>query len=363
MSFQNIYRGKTVLVTGHTGFKGSWLILWLKELGANVIGISKDIPTEPSHFQLLELENDIHHNIFDVTEKDLLQASIISHSPDFIFHLAAQPLVNESYRNPSETFSANIMGVNNVLDSLRFLDKKCACVIITSDKCYDNIEIERGYNEDDNLGGKDPYSASKGAAELVFKGYYHSFFKNQSLIRIATARAGNVIGGGDWASNRIVPDCIRAWENGENVMIRNPNATRPWQHVLEPLSGYLHLGYTLWTDSKYNGESYNFGPNEGESYSVVKLIDNMSMAFFNGNDPRFEIEEEGSFHEASLLALDCKKAETDLNWSQTLSFEETCDLTSGWYKNYHLTQCKELSISQITSFIRIAKSKGFQWAN
>jgi len=363
MPFQNIYKGKTVLVTGHTGFKGSWLILWLKHLGANVVGISKDIPTVPSHFQLSELEKNIQHHFIDVTEKDLLQSFIESISPDFIFHLAAQPLVNESYRNPSETFLTNVMGVNNILDSVRSLEKKCTCIIVTSDKCYDNIEIERGYHENDSLGGKDPYSASKGAAELVFKGYFHSFYKDQSLIRVATARAGNVIGGGDWATNRIVPDCVRAWENGENVIVRNPNATRPWQHVLEPLSGYLHLGYSLWTDSKFNGESFNFGPNKGESYSVMNLIENMGHAYFNGNESKYKIEERDTFHEASLLALDCKKAKSDLNWSQTLSFDETCDLTATWYKNYNLTECKNLSISQITSFTNLAKSRGNQWAN
>ena len=363
MPFQNIYKGKTVLVTGHTGFKGSWLTLWLKELGANVIGISKDIPTIPSHFQLLELEKDINHIILDVTNKELLQSSISSYSPDFIFHLAAQPLVNESYKNPTDTFLTNVMGVNNVLESVRLLNKQCACIIVTSDKCYDNIDIKRGYRENDILGGKDPYSASKGAAELVFKGYFHSFFKNQTLSRVVTARAGNVIGGGDWAKNRIIPDCIRAWESGENVQIRNPNATRPWQHVLEPLSGYLHLGYLLWTDSKYNGESYNFGPNAGESSSVVKLIDKMSHAFYNGGKIKYDIIDDESFHEASLLALDCNKAKSELGWSQTLSYDELCALTADWYKNYKSQICKTLTITQINTFTMLAKNRGLTWAN
>jgi len=363
MPFQNIYKCKTVLVTGHTGFKGSWLTLWLKELGANVIGISKDIPTIPSHFQLLELEKDINHIILDLTNKESLQSSIKSISPDFIFHLAAQPLVNESYKNPTETFLTNVMGVNNILDSVRVLNKQCACIIITSDKCYDNIEIKRGYRENDILGGKDPYSASKGAAELVFKGYFHSFYKDQSLIRVATARAGNVIGGGDWAKNRIVPDCIRAWEKGKNVSVRNPNATRPWQHVLEPLSGYLHLGYSLWTDSKFNGESYNFGPNEGESNSVQNLIENMGHAYFNGNESNYNIDKHESFHEASLLALDCKKAKSELGWSQTLSYDELCSLTADWYKYYKSQICKTLTKSQIDIFTKLAKNRGLIWAN
>jgi len=353
----NIYSGKKVLVTGHTGFKGSWLSLWLKEFGAEVFGLSKDIPTDPSHFKLLNIEKDISHHIFDIKDRDQLNLLIEKVAPDFIFHLAAQPLVKQSYVDPHETISTNVMGLNNLLDALRNLKKKCAAVLITSDKCYDNIEIERGYHEEDILGGKDPYSASKGAAELVFKGYYHSFFKNQSDIRIATARAGNVIGGGDWGNYRIIPDCIRAWNNDQNVKIRNPDSTRPWQHVLEPLSGYLQLGHCLWEDTNFNGESYNFGPREGENYSVIELIKKISFRYFDNPFSKYETNCESSFHEASLLSLDCRKAKTELNWSQTLTFDKTCKFTADWYKLYHLDNCYEFSVSQINEFINIVKLK------
>ena len=355
----NIYSGKKVIVTGHTGFKGSWLSLWLKEFGAEVFGLSKDIPTDPSHFKLLNIEKDISHHIFDIRDRDQLSSLIEKVAPDFIFHLAAQPLVKQSYVDPYETISTNVMGLNNLLDALRNLNKKCATVLITSDKCYDNIEIERGYHEEDILGGKDPYSASKGAAELVFKGYYHSFFKKQSDIRIATARAGNVIGGGDWGNHRIIPDCIRAWNNDQNVKIRNPDSTRPWQHVLEPLSGYLQLGHCLWEDKNFNGESYNFGPKEEENYSVIELIKKISFRYFDNPYSKYETNCESSFHEASLLSLDCRKAKTELNWSQTLTFDKTCKLTADWYKLYHLDNCYKFSVSQINEFINIAKLKNF----
>ena len=353
----NIYSGKKVLVTGHTGFKGSWLSLWLKELGAEVFGLSKDIPTNPSHFKLLNIKKDIGHHIFDIRDKDKLCSLIQKVAPDFVFHLAAQPLVKQSYKNPSETISTNVMGINNLLDALRNLNKKCATVLITSDKCYDNIEVERGYHEEDILGGKDPYSASKGAAELVFKGYYHSFFKDQSDIRIATARAGNVIGGGDWGNNRIIPDCIRAWNNDQNVIIRNPDSTRPWQHVLEPLSGYLQLGLCLWQDKTFNGKSYNFGPRGEENYSVVELIKKISSRYFDNPYPKYETKSESSFHEASLLSLDCRKAKSELNWSQTLTFDKTCNYTADWYKLYHHKNCYKFSVSQINEFINLAKLK------
>lgn len=363
MPFNNIYNGKTVLVTGHTGFKGSWLTSWLKKLGADVFGISKDIPTKPSHFELANLKRDISHHILDIRDSEKFSQVVAKISPDFIFHLAAQPLVKYSYDNPTETFSTNVMGMSHVLEGIRLLKNKCVGVLITSDKCYDNIEISRGYHENDTLGGKDPYSASKSAAELVFKGYFHSYFKNQSMKRIATARAGNVIGGGDWAQDRIIPDCFQAWENNQNVMLRNPNSTRPWQHVLEPLSGYLQLGSYLWQGDSLNGQSYNFGPKDGENYSVLQLIKSICSTFFDGSDNHFEIANESEFHEASLLALDCKKAEKDLFWNQTLSIEETCDFTSSWYQEYQSQNEQIISSKQIDKYVEIAQKKGQSWAN
>ena len=274
--FKNIYNNKRVLVTGNTGFKGSWLTAWLLQTGANVFGISKDIPTKPSLFEVLNLNDKITHFEEDVCNFSAVKKIMEEVQPDFVFHLAAQPIVSDSYENPLETITTNVLGTTNVLEALRTLNFPCTAIIITSDKCYDNVEWVWGYKETDALGGKDIYSGSKGAAELVCKSYYHSFFKKEtSKIRIATARAGNVIGGGDWALDRIVPDCMRAWSRGEVVEIRSPKATRPWQHVLEPLSGYLQLGAELFENKQLNGESFNFGPKAENSHSVEQLLNDL----------------------------------------------------------------------------------------
>ena len=238
--FNNIFRGKKIIVTGNTGFKGSWLSLWLYSLGAKVTGISKDIPSNPSLFEELDLAKKTEHHFENICDALKMKEIFTAVQPDFVFHLAAQPIVSVSYDDPLETFRTNTIGTANILEALRFVSSPCSAVIITSDKCYDNVEWIWGYREQDALGGKDPYSASKGAAELVIKTYFHSYFKKaDSKIKLASIRAGNVIGGGDWALNRIVPDCFRSWNDGKPVKIRNPESTRPWQHVLEPLSGYL----------------------------------------------------------------------------------------------------------------------------
>ena len=359
--FNNIYDGKKVLITGNTGFKGSWLTLWLNQLGAEVIGYSKDIPTSPSMFEKLNLGNKIKHFVGDVRDYKTLSTIILKHKPDFIFHLAAQSLVKKSYTNPSETMTTNIIGTNNILECLREVNHSCVAVIITSDKCYDNLELTRGYHEMDNLGGKDPYSASKGAAELVFKGYYHSFFKNQNLIRLATARAGNVIGGGDWAEDRIIPDCIRAWEKGEKVYIRNPNSTRPWQHVLEPLSAYLHLGQKLSENIELNGNSFNFGPPSQNNQTVLDLIQQISNKYFRNVKIQYNIKEESTFHEAGLLQLDCTKAYDDLLWEANLDFEQTANYTSDWYINYKSEDMNELTNAQINTYCKLAIEKQLSW--
>ncbi len=360
ISFDSTYRGKNVFITGHTGFKGSWLSAWLLKLGANVIGYSKDIPTKPSLFKTLNLEKKIEHHLGDVRNLDNLKKIMFNASPDFIFHLAAQPLVKKSYKNPSETFSTNIMGVNNLLDILRDFRKKCAVVIITSDKCYENIEQEQGYKESDLLGGKDPYSASKGAAEIVFRGYYESFFKSQSQIQIATARAGNVIGGGDWASDRLIPDCIKAWLKKDIVEVRSPNATRPWQHVLEPLSGYLMLAERLYLTNKINGESFNFGPLSDNKNSVMDVLKLLSKKISISELPcNYEIVNANTFHEATLLQLDCEKASSVLNWQATLNFEETMEFTTQWYfKNKMIpNKIEGFTMKQIELYTEIAIGK------
>jgi CDP-glucose 4,6-dehydratase len=359
--FNNTYEGKRVLITGNTGFKGSWLTVWLLQLGAKVIGYSKDVPTNPSMFKKLNLENKINHVVADVRNFESLSSAFTDYKPDFVFHLAAQSLVKNSYLFPSETMTTNIIGTNNILDCLRLVNHPCTGIIITSDKCYDNLELTRGYNELDALGGKDPYSASKGAAELVFKGFYHSFFKNQALIRVATARAGNVIGGGDWAEDRIIPDCIRAWEKGDKVSIRNPNSTRPWQHVLEPLSGYLRLGQQLSENKNLNGKSFNFGPKAGNNQTVLELIHQISNRYFENEKIQYEIIKQPSFHEAGLLQLDCAKANEDLSWEANLDFNQTANYTSDWYNNYKTRNMIEFTIKQLNNYCKAATETQLSW--
>jgi CDP-glucose 4,6-dehydratase len=276
MSNFSCFDGAKILITGHTGFKGSWLSLWLTKLGAQVYGVSQDIPTTPSLFTSIELEKKLKDYRFDICEKDLLNNLIGEIKPNFIFHLAAQSLVRPSYKDPLNTLKTNALGTAKVLDSLRLLDKPMVAVMITSDKVYDNVEWLWGYRETDRLGGKDPYSASKGMAELVIRSYVESYFNSpNSDVRIGIARAGNVIGGGDWATDRIVPDCINAWSVSKMVDIRNLHATRPWQHVMEPLSGYLSLGLRLYESNNLHGEAYNFGPPARQNYTVRKLINEM----------------------------------------------------------------------------------------
>lgn len=337
-AFGGIYAGKKVLVTGNTGFKGSWLTLWLLEMGAKVFGLSNTLPGDPCMFSELDLEKKISHYWADVRDADKVKQIIREVNPDFVFHLAAQALVSVSYENPLDTISTNVLGTANVLEALRLENPDCTAVIITSDKCYDNVEWVWGYKETDALGGKDIYSGSKGAAEIVFKSYFHSFFKNKECrVRLATARAGNVIGGGDWAQDRIIPDCIRSWSKGESVEIRSPKATRPWQHVLEPLSGYLTLGQKLSEDKSLHGQSFNFGPQAENSHTVVDLISAVGHIFGQpeGQEP-YTITDNIPFHEAGLLKLNCDKALFHLRWMPTLQYMELIHFTADWYRNWNL---------------------------
>lgn len=272
--FGDVYKNKRVFITGHTGFKGSWLSLWLLGLGAEVAGYSVDIPTKPSNFEALNLRKKIKHIKGDVRNLHSLKKAVDDFSPDIVFHLAAQALARRSYDMPQDTFHINLGGTVNLLECLRQSGSVKAAVIITSDKCYQNVEKRQGYREDDILGGGDPYSASKACAEIATKAYIRSFFNGENSVKIATARAGNVIGGGDWAEDRIIPDCVRALSKGETVMIRNPEATRPWQHVLEPLCGYLYLGqYLLEKPKNVSGEAFNFGPDEKIVKSVREVME------------------------------------------------------------------------------------------
>jgi CDP-glucose 4,6-dehydratase len=359
------YKGKSVLITGHTGFKGSWLASWLIQLGANVTGIALNPPTHPSHFEELNLAGQLEDLRLDIRNQVDLESEVLRIKPDFVFHQAAQSLVRKSYEDPIETWQVNLMGTLNVLEALRKLDKNCAAVLITSDKCYENVEWIWGYRETDVLGGADPYSASKAASELAIRSHIKSYFPMESSkIRIASARAGNVIGGGDWARDRIIPDCIRSWTDQETVNLRNPHATRPWQHVLEPLSGYLILGLKLMSNRETHGESFNFGPLTNESRSVLELVREMSK-YWSQVKWNEDLTVEDSVQEAGLLKLNCEKAQHHLSWHSTLNFSDTVRMTSAWYKSYYENSGNilEKTNEQILEFTRIAQLQGLKWAN
>ncbi len=367
--FGNIYRNKTVVVTGHTGFKGSWLVMWLLKLGANVVGISKDIPTTPSMFEAMNrdgsLQNKITHYQQDIRDLSKLDEIIKKEKPDFIFHLAAQAIVSISYLNPIETISSNVIGTTNILEVLRGIEYPCVAIMVTSDKAYDNINQVWGYKENDHIGGKDIYSGSKGAADLIIKSYYHSFFKdNSSNIRLGIVRAGNVIGGGDWAKDRIVVDCMSAWSANKVVKIRSPNATRPWQHVLEPLSGYLNLGQSLCVNSSLNGESFNFGPKAEQNRTVEQLLVDLSNYWdFSNINEAFTVTDDITFHEASLLKLNCDKASFFIQWQAVLDYQDTIKMTSEWYFDYLKTDNNifDKTYAQIDFYQKKAQEMNLKW--
>lgn len=364
--FKDIFKKKKVLITGNTGFKGSWLTVWLLKLGANIVGISKDIPTSPSMYNELKLEDKICHFQEDIRNLSKIIKIISSEKPDFLFHLAAQPIVSTSYIDPIETVSTNVIGTTNILESLRISNHKCTAIIITSDKAYDNVEQLEGYKEDDTLGGKDVYSGSKGAAELIIKSYDHSFFKSKiSNLRFAVGRAGNVIGGGDWAKNRIVVDCMKAWSKDQVVEVRAPKATRPWQHVLEPLSGYLQLAHELYLNKDLQGEAFNFGPDAEQNQSVEKLIIELCK-YWNTKDKKnkfYEITNNIPFHEAKLLRLNCDKAFLHLKWNASMNFRETVEFTSKWYYDFYKlnNNMYDKTLKQISDYENTAKEKFLKW--
>ena len=363
--FNNIYKNKKVLITGHTGFKGSWLTTWLLNLGAEIIGISKDIPTTPAMFKVLELEEKIQHHLIDIRNFDALNKIIKQEKPNFIFHLAAQAIISTSYLEPLETISSNVLGTTHILESLRLSNHQCTAIIITSDKAYDNVEQVWGYKEDDKMGGKDVYSGSKGAAELIIKSYFYSFFKNKdSNIKLAIGRAGNVIGGGDWAKDRIVVDCMEAWSKGQSVEIRSPEATRPWQHVLEPLSGYLNLGAELYGDDNLHGEAFNFGPRAEQNHTVRQLLEDLSKYWhFNDVNDAFTVTANIPFHEAGLLKLNCDKPLFIMKWQANLEYQEVIKFTSEWYYNYYKLDKSmfDKTVEQISEYEDIANNKYLEW--
>ena len=353
------------MITGHTGFKGAWLATWLLKLGAKVSGFSDEIPTSPAMFEVVGLRNKIDHHLGDIRDLNSIKNVIEEVNPDFIFHLAAQSIVSTSYENPIGTLSTNVMGSANLLEALRLLDPVCVVVMITSDKCYENVEWLWGYRETDHLGGRDIYSGSKGAAEITIHAYYHAFFKSRlSRVKIATGRAGNVIGGGDWAKDRIVVDCMRNWSEGHPVKIRSPSATRPWQHVLEPLSGYLTLGAALSEDFSLWGESFNFGPRAEQNHTVLELLTELSHYWqFKNLADAFLVIENIPFHEAGLLKLNCDKALFKLMWEANLSYETCVRLVSEWYFAYYKKSADmyEFTLQQIDAYEVEAKKQNLVW--
>ena len=353
--FDNVFNGKTVFVTGHTGFIGGWLISWLNSLGAKIIGYSLEPPTNPSLFETLGLEKKITHITGNVNDFSFLYKCMSEHQPDMVFHLAAQSLVRLSYNKPIETFQTNIMGTANVLESVRTIPSAKTCIIMTSDKCYENRGTSFGYKENDPMGGHDPYSASKGAAELVVSSYKRSFFDknygNKSSVGISTIRAGNVIGGGDWAEDRIVPDCIRSLINRKSIPIRNPDSVRPWQFVLEPLFGILLLASKMSTNPSGYSQAWNFGPLISNKKTIVRELVSQIISEWGEGEWK-NIDDSNVLHESNLLVLDSTKATDSLGWFPVYSINEAIHETISWYRAYFegKMDMKELTLNQIQDY-------------
>lgn len=362
--FKNYYRGKKVFITGHTGFKGAWLAHWLNELGAEVTGFSVDVPTTPSFFEVTDLKSKLKHITGDIRNFESLKTALEKTAPQIIFHLAAQPLVRDSYDDPLYTFSTNVQGTAHVLECARFLPSLQSVLIITTDKVYENKEWFYGYRENDRLGGKDPYSASKACAELVFHSYYESFFKNHSSVRVLSLRAGNVIGGGDWAKDRIIPDAFRALSQNKKLTIRNPQATRPWQHVLEPLSSYLWSAYQLSVNEKLNGHSFNFGPDSEMNITVEAVLQGLQKTVPSLEwviDTNNEMTEKKESH---LLKLNCDKAQSYLHIRPILSWKDTIAMTAEWYKEFYKNPQENMSLfssQQLSYFTQLALENKAPW--
>lgn len=364
--FKNVFRGSSVLVTGATGFKGTWLSLWLAMLGAKVTGYSAYLPSKPCMFSVCGMKKNMKHIKGDIRDINSLRRVFKSNSFDFVFHLAAQPLVIMSYEDPRKTYETNILGTVNILECLRRSPGTKAAVIVTSDKCYKNMGWHWGYRESDVLGGNDPYSASKAAAEIIFHSYAKSFFDDKSgLCRIVSVRAGNVIGGGDWARDRIIPDCVRAWSRNKTVYIRNSEAVRPWQHVLEPLSGYLWLASELSRSDRLNGESFNFGPyhkvNERES---VDMLIKVFAEHFNAKTSKYIKKKSSVAEEMLILRVSCDKALDLLGWHAVLSFIETVKMTGEWYREYYYSKNRNMldfSVIQINNYVQKAIERRMAW--
>jgi CDP-glucose 4,6-dehydratase len=350
--FDNFYKGKKVLVTGHTGFKGSWLSIWLHELGAEVIGLAKDPFTERDNYVLSGLKDKITDLRGDIRDGKLMKEIFHQYQPEIVFHLAAQPLVRLSYEIPAETYETNVMGTINVLEAIRATESVKVGVMITTDKCYENKEQIWGYRENEPMGGYDPYSSSKGAAEIAISSWRRSFFHpkdyNKHGKSIASARAGNVIGGGDWSLDRIIPDCIKALEAGKEIEIRSPKAIRPWQHVLEPLGGYLLLAQKMGNNPTKFAEGWNFGP-RSESIETVWNIASKVIENYGSGELK-DLSDPNALHEANLLMLDISKAKFELGWEPRMNIDQCVALTIDWYSRYKGTDVYDLCVEQIKKY-------------
>jgi CDP-glucose 4,6-dehydratase len=364
--FAGAYRGARVLITGHTGFKGSWLCSWLLRLGAQVCGYACDIPTQPSLFALSGLAARVDHQVGDVRDLPTLRRVLHGFRPEFVFHLAAQSLVRASYADAAGTVATNVIGTTHLLEALRDIDWHCAAVIVTSDKCYDTDDRGRPHREGDRLGGADVYSASKAAAEIILSGYRQAFFsRKDGPVKLASARAGNVIGGGDWAADRIVPDCMRAWGAGGRVQVRMPQSVRPWQHVLESLSGYLALAQQLGQGGAGRDTAYNFGPSGSPDHTVAALLGDLAAAWgFARAQDAWEAPPDTGFAEVATLRLDSAKAQAELGWVPTLCYAETIAMTGSWYRAVlrEGADAAEATLAQIAAYERLAAARGRSWA-
>ena len=356
IQFDDNFRGRKILITGHTGFKGSWLTLWLHQLGAEVSGISLPPDTSPAHWDLLKLP--VISHFADINEAQTVKNLLLHAQPELVIHLAAQPLVRPSYQDPLLTWQTNVVGTANVLDACRSQKSIRAILVITTDKVYENNNAEKDFTESDPLGGYDPYSASKAACELVVQSYRRSFFAEKNVL-VASARAGNVIGGGDWAKDRLIPDIVRAMESSSPLAIRYPHAIRPWQHVLDSLSGYLCLAHRLLLQEKDKATAWNFGPNPEHCRSVSDVLLQMKLHW---PDLQWADESVARVHEAERLTLDSSAAQMHLGWNPVWDFEETAQHTAEWYKRFYLNR-QVTSQRQLEMYIRSAQMKNSLWVN
>ena len=357
---KNFFYKKKILITGNTGFKGSWLTAWLLRYNCKILGISKDVPTNPSMFNILKLEKKIKSKRINILDKNKLLREFIKFKPDYVFHLAAQSIVSKSINDPTDNWHTNLIGTLNVLESLKSLKNQCTAVIITSDKCYKNLEKISGYKEKSELGGTDPYSASKAAIENLYYSHFNTYLIKKNNINSATVRAGNVVGGGDFTKDRIVPDVMKYWKNNKKALIRNPKAIRPWQHVLEPISGYLWLACML-SKKKFNGESFNFGPRKNSVKHVSNLLSQLNRVWKNKSWIKVDNKIK---KETNILVLNCLKSKKFLNWYPVMNFKDLCISTAEWYKFYFddKKNIKKFTAKQIRNYIEKAKKKNLVWS-